>query len=65
MKKNLLFSALGIGRAMVLCINAELVNPCKALFISPSSSCYFSINICSPTPIFPGVSRILSSNCQF
>ena len=30
MKKNLLFSALGIGRAMVLCINAELVNPCKA-----------------------------------
>ena len=30
MKKNLLFPALGIGRAMVLCNNAELVNPCKA-----------------------------------
>ena len=26
----MLFSALGIGRAMVLCNNAELVNPCKA-----------------------------------
>ena len=30
MKKNLLFPALGIGRAMVLCNNAELVNPRKA-----------------------------------
>ena len=29
MKKNLLFPALGIGRAMVLCNNAELVNPAK------------------------------------
>ena len=29
-RKNLLFSALGIGRAMVLYHNAELVNPCKA-----------------------------------
>jgi len=27
--KNLLFSVLGIGRATVLCNNAELVNPCK------------------------------------
>ena len=30
MKKNLLFSALEIGRATVLCNNAELANPCKA-----------------------------------
>ena len=30
MKKNLLFPALGIGRATVLCNNVELVNPCKA-----------------------------------
>ena len=30
MKKNLLFPALGIRRATVLCNNAELVNP-KAL----------------------------------
>ena len=30
MKKHLLFSALGIGRATVLGTNAELVNPCKA-----------------------------------
>ena len=29
-EKNLLFSALGIGRAMVFGTNAELVNPCKA-----------------------------------
>ena len=29
-EKNLVFSALGIGRATVLCNNAELVNPCKA-----------------------------------
>ena len=28
--KNLLFPALGIGRATVLDTNAELVNPCKA-----------------------------------
>lgn len=26
----MLFSALGIGRAMVLCNNSERVNPCKA-----------------------------------
>lgn len=26
----MLFSALGIGRAMVLCNYAELVSPCKA-----------------------------------
>ena len=30
MKENLFFPALGIGRAMVLHHNAELVNPCKA-----------------------------------
>ena len=29
-RKNLLFPALGIGRATVLCNNAELANPCKA-----------------------------------
>ena len=29
MKKNLLFPALGIGRAAVLCNNVELVNPFK------------------------------------
>ena len=30
MGKNLLFSALGIGRATVLCNNAGLANPFKA-----------------------------------
>ena len=29
-RKNLLFPALGIGRATVLCNNAELANPCQA-----------------------------------
>ncbi len=54
MKKTLFF-ALGIGRATVLCNNAELVNPCKArprrnAHARPKRARSFEFAVVSPLP---------------